>query len=95
MNDLKSKLPDLKELSSMSNKLFNGIKNAINEIVHDYKEKRAVNDTKAEQETTTQEAPVAKKAESKPKAEKTKPEAEDTSKAEETTAAKENVDENK
>jgi hypothetical protein len=41
MSDFKSKLPDLKELSSMSSKLFHGIKSSVTEIIHDYKEKRA------------------------------------------------------
>ena len=41
MSDLKSKLPDLHELMSMGGKLFNGVKNAVNEIVDDYKKKRA------------------------------------------------------
>jgi hypothetical protein len=41
MSDFKSMLPDLKELSSMGTKLFNGIKNSVNEIVQDYKLKRA------------------------------------------------------
>lgn len=42
MGDLKSKLPDLNELSAMANKLFKGIKSSIDEIVIDYKKKRAV-----------------------------------------------------
>jgi hypothetical protein len=46
MSDLKSKLPDLKELGCMSHKLFNGVKNAVNEIIHDYKEKRANQEVK-------------------------------------------------
>ncbi len=40
MSNEKSKLPDLEELGSMTSKLFNGIKKTVNEIMHDYKEKR-------------------------------------------------------
>ncbi|MCL5272911.1 MAG: hypothetical protein M1486_06405 [Gammaproteobacteria bacterium] len=59
MSDLKSKLPDLKELSSMTSKLFKGLKDSVNEIIQDYKDKRA--------EDVSPEAPVkpsAKKEES-------------------------------
>lgn len=41
MSDFKSKLPDLKELTSMTKKLFNGLKNSVGEIIDDYKKKRA------------------------------------------------------
>ena len=37
MSDSKSKLPDLKEITSMAGKLFNDIKKSVNEIVADYK----------------------------------------------------------
>ncbi len=40
MSDLKSKFPDLKELTSMGTKLYKGIKSSVEEIIHDYKEKR-------------------------------------------------------
>lgn len=50
MSDFKSKLPDLKELSSMACKLFNGIKSSVNEIIQDYKEKRAEDEPKQEKE---------------------------------------------
>lgn len=50
MSDFKSKLPDLKELSSMACKLFNGIKSSVNEIIQDYKEKRAEDEPKHEKE---------------------------------------------
>jgi hypothetical protein len=53
MSDLKSKLPDLKELSSMSCKLYNGLKNSVTEIIHDYKEKRADLDKAEETKVTT------------------------------------------
>lgn len=40
MSDLKSKLPDLKELTSMAGKLYNGVKTSVQEIIKDYQEKR-------------------------------------------------------
>ena len=63
MGDFKSKLPDLKELGSMSNKLFSGIKNAVTEIIQDYKEKRAEQEAqeKADEALKAKEAPVASK----------------------------------
>lgn len=60
MSDLKSKLPDLKELSSMACKLFNGIKSSVGEIIQDYKQKRSVDETKQES------ANPVKKGRSKP-----------------------------
>ena len=64
MSDLKSKLPDLQELSSMTSKLYHGIKNSITEIVHDYKEKRAGQENAEQQAATmaTQETTVVKPA---------------------------------
>ncbi len=55
MSDLKSKLPDLKEISSMANKLFKSLKSTVEEIVHDYKEKRAepAHEAPAKKETKT------------------------------------------
>lgn len=63
MGDFKSKLPDLKELTSMSSKLFNGIKGAVTEIIHDYKEKRAEQEAqeKTGEALKTKEAPVEAK----------------------------------
>lgn len=63
MSDFKSKLPDLNELASMGGKLFNGIKGAVNEIIDDYKKKRApVAETKPAADTATKEVvePVVK-----------------------------------
>lgn len=40
MNDSKSKLPDLKEISSMAGKLFRDVKTSITEILVEYKKKR-------------------------------------------------------
>lgn len=39
MSDFKSKLPDLNELTSMTAKLFKGIKTSVSEIIQDYKQK--------------------------------------------------------
>lgn len=52
MSDFKSKLPDLKELGSMANKLFNGIKNSVDEIVKDYKQKRESSEESTENKKT-------------------------------------------
>ncbi|MFT4059986.1 MAG: hypothetical protein QM652_10610 [Legionella sp.] len=41
MSDTKSKIPDFKELASMSGKLFNDIKTSIGQIIQDYKDLRA------------------------------------------------------
>lgn len=46
MSDFKSRLPDFKELTSMTTKLYKGIKSSVEEIIQDYKQKRA----EAEQE---------------------------------------------
>lgn len=59
MSDFKSKLPDLQELGSMTKKLFNGIKNSVGEIIHDYKEKRA--------QPETEEQPAKEEKSEKPK----------------------------
>lgn len=60
MSDFKSKLPDLQELTSMTSKLFKGIKASVGEIIDDYKKKRADSET---QETPAEEV---KKEEVKP-----------------------------
>jgi hypothetical protein len=57
MSDMKSKIPDLKELASMTGKLYKDVKTSIVEIIQDYKEVRAqsgVNDDNsgAKPETT-------------------------------------------
>lgn len=64
MSDFKSKLPDLKELGEMTNKLFKDVKNSISEIIKDYKEKHP--------QTATQEEKGSKK---EPKAESPAPKA--------------------
>ena len=54
MSDFKSKLPDLKELGSMANTLFNGIKNSVDEIVKDYKQKREEEAKASEEKNSSQ-----------------------------------------
>lgn len=51
MSDFKSKLPDLNELTSMTAKLFKGIKTSVSEIIQDYKQKRAQPETAEEKKT--------------------------------------------
>ena len=41
MSDLKSKLPDLKEIGEITGKLFNDLKKSVTEIIGDYKKKHA------------------------------------------------------
>lgn len=48
MSDLKSKLPDLKELSCMASKLFKDVKTSVSEIIDDYKKKREQDAANAE-----------------------------------------------
>lgn len=47
MSDLKSKLPDLNEISAMATKLFKDVSTSICEIVDQYKEKRQDDSGKA------------------------------------------------
>lgn len=58
MSDIKSKLPDLKELASMTNKLYTDLKKSVGEIVQTYKENRAqqTEETKPAEEQATKEA---------------------------------------
>ncbi|KTD47708.1 hypothetical protein [Legionella quateirensis] len=79
MSDFKSKLPDLKELSSMTSKLFKGIKNSVEEIIQDYKHKREHQEAPAEEVKTeavkTEEVKTAEvKTETINKTEKTEEE---------------------
>ena len=52
MSDLKSKLPDMNELSSIAGKLFNDIKKSVVEIIDEYKIKHP-----AEPKETSEETP--------------------------------------
>ncbi len=76
MSDFKSKLPDFKELTSMTSKLYKGIKSSVQEIIQDYKDKRAETETKPteenkasskpEEKTTTSPSSPKEKSEEKP-----------------------------
>lgn len=63
MSDFKSKLPDFKELTSMTSKLFKGIKSSVEEIIKDYKDKRAEAEVKEE---VAEKKPASKKAAEEP-----------------------------
>lgn len=60
MSDLKSKLPDLKELGEITGKLFKDLKSSVTEIIQDYKGKRE-QEAAAEKKATAQEKPAAEK----------------------------------
>lgn len=55
MSDIKSKFPDLKELASMTGKLYSDIKTSVGQIIDDYKALRGesgVDDKKTAEDTT-------------------------------------------
>ena len=60
MNDLKSKLPDLNELSSMAGKLYNDIKSSVCGIINDYKQKHPAAETTKNDVKTEPKKPAAK-----------------------------------
>lgn len=80
MSDFKSKLPDLKELSSMTSKLYKGIKSSVQEIIQDYKDKRAAEETEIK---PTEEQKTPEKVEGKAKAPAAAPKEEPAAKAKE------------
>lgn len=47
MSDIKSKMPDLKEVTAMAGKLFNDLKKSVGEIVSDYKTKHCDSNEKS------------------------------------------------
>lgn len=57
MNDKKSKLPDLKEITSISSKLFRDLTTSVKEIIQDYKAKRQNDNAPAEATTKKTAAP--------------------------------------
>ncbi len=59
MSDLKSKLPDLSELSSMADTLYHGVKDSIVKIIAEYKEKHKEPPVVTPVVTTPPVAPVA------------------------------------
>jgi hypothetical protein len=62
---MKSKLPDLKELASMTGKLFTDIKKSVCEIVQNYKDKRAEERKPDDQQSSEQIKPKKKPVEKK------------------------------
>ena len=44
MSDIKSKIPDFKELASMTGKLYNDLKTSVTQIIKDYKDVREQSD---------------------------------------------------
>lgn len=75
MSDFKSKLPDLKEVSEITGKLFKDIKTSVSEIITNYKKKREDSETTVvkTETTTTKEEVIVKNdkptAEAKPSVE--------------------------
>lgn len=67
MNDFKSKLPDLKELSSMAGKLFKDVKTSVSEIIDEYKKKREQVASNEEKEEVVTKAKAPKRKTTKPK----------------------------
>ena len=64
MSDLKSKLPDLKELGEITGKLFKDLRTSVSEIISNYKEKHAETAV-SEKEGATTETVVSKTKEVK------------------------------
>lgn len=60
MSDIKSKLPDFKELAAMTSKLYTDIKTSVGQIIQDYKDIRAQtgSDEAANEETKTEDTPT-------------------------------------
>ena len=70
MSDLKSKLPDINELSSMAGKLFTDLKKSVGEIIDTYKQKHDEICTDAECETKETTKKTTEKTEVETKSEK-------------------------
>jgi hypothetical protein len=74
MNDFKSKLPDFKEIISITNKFYKDVKKSICEIIDDYKTKHAQktdSDTGTTVITEKKEQVKEEKTDTKPKKRKT------------------------
>ena len=61
MSDLKSKLPDLKEITEIGSKLFKDIKTSVCEIISTYKKKHPSTES-VNKEKPTKKATVADKS---------------------------------
>lgn len=64
MSDTKSKLPDMKELTSITKKFFSDMKTSVDQIIKDYKEVRA-KQTMSEEAKSKTTAKTKKEEESK------------------------------
>lgn len=53
MSDLKSKLPDLNEITTMATKLFKDVKSSVGEIIDTYKQKREFAESQTVHHTET------------------------------------------
>lgn len=54
MADMKSMMPDLKDVTSIASKLFNDMRKSVGEIVTDYKAKHCPDEATAEKTTKTE-----------------------------------------
>ncbi|MCA0403524.1 MAG: hypothetical protein LCH30_06955 [Proteobacteria bacterium] len=74
MNDFKSKLPDLKEVTSMATKFYKDMKESVCEIIKEYKDKReelaSSEELKTEEKPTTVTPPPVDEVTPKPRAKK-------------------------
>ncbi|MDP1603934.1 MAG: hypothetical protein Q8M03_11790 [Legionella sp.] len=57
MSDFKSKLPDFQELTKITGKFFNDMKNSVCEIVEEYKKKRAEENVGTPGDVTSSDTP--------------------------------------
>lgn len=60
MSDLKSKMPDLNEITSMAGKLFKDVKKSITEIIADYKTNHPTPEVKEEPKINVSESEESK-----------------------------------
>lgn len=60
MSDLKSKLPDLNELSSMAGKFYHDVKTSVLEIIDDYKKKHPEEAVETKVEVTVKPEDIKK-----------------------------------
>lgn len=66
MADFKSKLPDFKELTKFTTKLFNDVKKSVGEIMDDYKKNRAEDEISAKEPKTEAKPEPKVEAETQP-----------------------------
>lgn len=73
MSDLKSKLPDFKEITSIASKLFKDVKTSVCEIIDEYKKKREDEEPKQKKSDVTSSSDKVTEAKTKPAAKKSSP----------------------